>query len=140
MDYRALALELVKMRGDMQHLQVNRQISDMVKGELFVLAYLYEHSRTAYPKDLSRGMRVSTARIATLLNRLEEKQLIARMTDPEDNRQIIVTLTDKGTEAIQKKWDELLDRVGSMLEQLGEEDAKEYIRIQKKIIHNFLTK
>lgn len=38
-------------------------------------------------------MVVSTARIAALLNRMEEKGLISRLPDPLDNRQIIVSLS-----------------------------------------------
>ncbi|MGM9648650.1 MAG: MarR family winged helix-turn-helix transcriptional regulator [Butyricicoccaceae bacterium] len=139
MDYRELAQELVQMRAEMQQLQFNREISKSIKGEAFVLYYLMQHERTAYPKVLSQQMHVSTARIATILNHLESKQLIVRMTDPADSRQVIVTLTDTGAEEIRRQREKMLGHVVHMLKLLGEEDAQAYVRIQKKILHMFLT-
>ena len=39
---------------------------------------------------------------------------------------------------IQKARAEVISRVSSLLEALGPEDAREYIRIQEKILDNFL--
>ena len=77
---------------------------------------------------------VSTARIAALLSRLEEKQYISRAQDPTDNRQVIVTLLPQGLALIQRIQGEVIAAVVRMLERLGPEDAREYIRIQKKIL------
>ncbi|MDY4573678.1 MAG: MarR family transcriptional regulator [Intestinibacter sp.] len=109
-------------------------MSKLNQGGLFVLNYLVDHQKTAYPKDLSKSMVVSTARIATILNHLEKDDFITRTTDPKDNRQIIVKLTEKGDKYIQKQRDEMLQKVVKMLECLGPEDALAYIRIQKKLI------
>ena len=79
-------------------------------------------------------MGVSTARIAALLSRLEEKQYISRASDPSDNRQVIVTLLPQGLALIQRIRNEVIAAVVRMLERLGPEDAREYIRIQKKIL------
>ena len=79
-------------------------------------------------------MVVSTARIAALLSRLEEKQYISRASDPSDNRQVIVTLLPQGLALIQRIRNEVIAAVVRMLERLGPEDAREYIRIQKKIL------
>ena len=69
---------------------------------------------------------------------MEEKGLIARSSDLSDNRQIFVRLTESGVAAIQKTRSEVISRVSSLLEALGPEDAREYIRIQEKILDNFL--
>ena len=61
------------------------------------------------------------------------------MTDPADSRQVIVTLTDTGAEEIRRQREKMLGLVVHMLELLGEEDAQAYVRIQKKILHMFLT-
>lgn len=134
MDYEQLANELVQIRADLQQFQFDRQVSRGIQGESFVLHYLMQHERTAYPKELSRELHVSTARIATILNRLESKKLIERSVDPEDSRQVIVTLTEAGAEEIRHQRAEMLRHVMQMLEKLGEEDATAYVRIQKKIL------
>ena len=68
----------------------------MLRGELFVLNYLDHREGEVHPKELSEKMAVSTARIARLLNHMEEKSLVTRLPDPGDNRQIIVQLTPDG--------------------------------------------
>ena len=103
----------------------------------FVLNYLLTHGSQAHPKELNREMAVSSARIAALLNHMEEKGLVIRKDDATDNRQVIVCLTEKGNALIEEKKAELLQNVIQLLEYLGPEDAQDYIRIQKKIIHGF---
>lgn len=140
MDYYVLARELIDLKSGIKHIQLDRTMSKMNKGGSFVLNYLVDHQETAYPKELSKCMVVSTARIATILNNLEKDDFITRTTDPQDNRQIIVKLTEKGRRYIQKQRDEMLQKVVDMLECLGPEDALAYIRIQKKLIDNFQIK
>ena len=77
-------------------------------------------------------MAVTTARIASLLNHMEEKQLICRYPDPDDSRQIVVVLTQEGKEAIQQDRARGITCVADMVEGLGPEDAEAYIRIKKK--------
>lgn len=137
MDYRALACDLLSVRANLLQVPVTQQLSKMVKGEIFVLDYLVTHEKIVHPKELSEKMAVSTARIASLLNHMEEKKLILRYTDPDDSRQIVVVLTDEGRKAIQRIREEVVSYVCSMLESLGPEDAQAYIRIQRKIWNNF---
>ena len=138
MDYSALAEELLTLRGKMLRVPADQDLSRMVKGELFVLNYLATHEMVTHPKELSENMAVSTARIASLLNHMEEKHLISRYTDENDSRQIVVVLTETGRSAIQRIRSEVLAHISAMLEDLGPEDAEEYIRIEKKIWANNL--
>ncbi len=138
MDYTALAHELLDARTKMLQVPATQQISRMLKGELFVLNYLATQERIVHPKELSKNLSVSSARIASLLNHMEEKGYIHRDPDPEDNRQVFVVLTDEGWNAIQKIKPAVIDYIAAMLEQLGPEDAAAYIRIQKKIWSNHL--
>ena len=78
-------------------------------------------------------MAVSTARIATLLNKLEERKHIQRLVDPDDKRQLIVVLTDAGREKILRHREEILPGIQAFLEELGEEDAAAYLRIEQKL-------
>lgn len=66
---------------------------------------------------------VSTARIAALLNRMEDKGLISRLPDPLNNRQVIVTLSPQGLEAIQTFRSQVIRSAAQMLADLGPEDA-----------------
>ena len=133
-EYEELATELLRLNIGMLQEPAKQKISKMTRGEVFVLNYLMTHQNQAHPAEISRSMVVSTARIAALLSRLEEKQYISRASDPSDNRQVIVTLLPQGLALIQRIRSEVIAAVVRMLERLGPEDAQEDIRIQKKIL------
>lgn len=133
MDFETLARELLNVRTKLLHVPVHQEISRIVRGELFVLNYLNEHNGIAHPKELSENLAVSTARIARLLKHMEEENLIVRFTDINDSRQVIVQLTQLGSMQIDLTRKKVLDHTIRMLERLGPEDAREYIRIQEKI-------
>ena len=131
--YEQLADELIRTHMDILRVPARRQMARLNRGEQSVLQYLLVHESPAHPGDLSRGLEVSTARVAALLGVMEEKGLISRTADPEDNRQVIVTLLPAGAKAIRAMRAQVRDTVVRVLEKLGPEDAEEYLRIQKKI-------
>lgn len=136
MDYLLLASELLDIRAELLQVPASQQISKMVKGELFVLNYLRTHEKIIHPKELSEKMSVTTARIAALLNHMEEKKLVKRVPDPVDSRQIIVKLTAAGQASIEEARADAISHAASMLEAIGPEDAQAYLRILGKICRN----
>ncbi|HJC62733.1 MAG TPA: MarR family transcriptional regulator [Candidatus Blautia merdavium] len=136
MDYKELAEEYLMIRAQLLKVPASQQVTKLVKGELFVLNYLATHEKAVYPKDLSKEMVVSTARIAVILNQMEDKKWITRTADTEDNRQILVALTEEGHRVIEQQREKIIHAVVQMFEKLGPEDAAEFIRIQRKIVEN----
>ena len=136
MDYHLLAEELIELHRRLLSFPVNRMLADLAKGELFVLNYLMVHQDPVHPKELSQQMMVSTARVAALLNRMEEEGLIVRLPDSRDNRQTIITPTQFGIQFVQEHRTGLVDVMAKALELLCPEDAQNYLRIQKKILQN----
>ena len=96
MDYHLLAEELIELHRRLLSFPVNRMLADLAKGELFVLNYLIVHQDPVHPKELSQQMMVSTARVAPLLNRMEEKGLIRRCNEDGNRRSLHVYLTEQG--------------------------------------------
>jgi len=137
MDYSSLAVQLLQSRARLLLVPAQRDISRMLRGELFVLNYLREQQRTVHPKELSDRLCVSSARIARLLNVLEKDDMIDRHTDPADSRSVVVALTPKGEAEIDQVRRAVLDHISSMLQALGEEDSKTYIRILDQIYRNY---
>lgn len=140
MYYETLADELLHIRANLLRVPAHQKLSNMLRGELFVLNYLYDHDTMVHPKELSENLSVSTARIASLLKHMEEKKLIVRTQDTADSRQIIVRLTPDGERIIQKYRKDVLSYLARTLESIGPDDAREYIRIQKKIYCNYIKK
>ncbi len=135
MDYEELAIELLRVQAKTNRLRASQQMDEYTQGEIFALSYLHESGKKAYPKDISKAMGVSTARVAVLLNHMEQKGWIRRLADEKDNRKTLVTMTDLGEEVMQQRRREVLDTVISVLKDLGEEDAQNLLRIQKKMLH-----
>lgn len=134
MDFVSLSRELISLRAKLNNLPSGESMIKMSEGENRVLSFLLSNGTSAHPSQLSRSMSVSTARIAALLNRLEEKGMICRSCDPTDDRKIIVTLTEKGYSKISSIIEDTVFDISKILEALGEDDAKEYVRIQKKLL------
>ena len=140
MDYQSLAQQLIDLRASREHISFDREISKVMKGELFILNYLYNHGSKAHPRELSREMLVSTARTAVILRNLEKEHLIERIPDENGNRQVFVVLSDKGTKLLEERHQKAVEYVVDILKRLGEKDAEEYVRIQKKLMNSVLVK
>ena len=138
--YEQLANELVQVNEALLHQPAQDLLSKLSRGEHFVLNYLLTRYGQAHPTDLSRHMVVSTARIAALLNRMEEKGLISRLLDPLDNRQIIVSLSPKGEKAIEAFRKKVIQATARMLELLGPDDSQEFLRLQRKLVTNLIPR
>ncbi len=137
MDYGILAENMMESFGSLLQVPAIQGAIDMARGDLGVMNYLLMHDNSAYPKQMSDVMAISTARVAAILNRLERMDLICRSPDGRDNRKIIVRLTEKGIDSIKQKRENLKQVLADVLDMLGEEDAQHFIRIQKRISQNF---
>jgi len=134
MDYEKLAEDLLDLRAKMPRIKMERRMDEYMSGEIFALDFLASSDTEVHPKDISRALSLTSARIAAILNSLEKQGYLTRNPDPDDSRQLIVRLTEAGRELGYKRREELVKRTASMLESLGEEDAGNYVRIQKKLV------
>ncbi len=124
---------MLSVRAQLSHMPAGEAVADASGGEFFVLSLLL-HSAPSCPSELSRSMGVSSARIAALLKHLEQKGFVQRRTDEHDERRVIVSLTGAGRELICKRRREAIERVAAALRSLGEDDAREYVRLQQKML------
>ena len=133
MDYYAAARKLLALKTSLEHFPLNRHLLELTRGEFFVLDYLNQKN-AVNPKELSRVMSVSTARVAVLLKHMEEKGWILKT---RDSRQILVSITESGISTFEARYRETLLQAAALLKALGPEDAKSLLRIEEKIIHIF---
>ena len=138
-EYYDLAGQFVNVRRSLPYMKFDKEVSKKIKHELCILSYLKLHSGMAHPKDLSEEFIVSTARMAVLLNQLEEKGYIVRIPDSNDSRQTIVRLEPKGTDFFESINNEILKFIVKFFEELGEEDSREFVRLYTKLM-NFVDK
>ena len=103
------------------------------KGINFILGYLEEAKHEVIAKDLAQALNVSTARIATLLNKMEKKDLIQKHNSTKDARKTVIILTKKGQHLTTQYKEVLIDITIKMIEEVGMEDLEKFIEISKKM-------
>jgi len=132
-DYKKLAAELINGMDAVHKMKPQKNITNALRGEAFALVYIQNKGGNALPGEIGQKMQVSTARVAAALNNLEKKGLITRRIDPDNRRQILVGITENGRELAKKHQENVLEMSAKLLELLGEHDAKEYVRIMKRL-------
>lgn len=132
-DYNILAAELVEHLRECADAKHNREAEDYTHGEFRILTLLSTHTDGISPGDICEMLGMTTPRISAAVAGLVKKGLVDRVTDEFDRRRIHVYITDKGTELVNRKRDELTSLFSELLEYLGEEDAHQYVRIMGRI-------
>jgi len=107
------------LRGPEQHL-------------LWIVESLRE-GKPVMPSDIARHLGVTSAAVTHHLNTLEEKGYISRSTSPEDGRIAFVSLTVNGMAALQAFRAAIKDKIRSLVEFLGEEDARTLATLITKV-------
>ncbi|GAA0742294.1 MarR family winged helix-turn-helix transcriptional regulator [Clostridium oceanicum] len=133
MEYSELAKELIQYQFKLSKAPKDINLTDQSRGEMSVIAYLMEVEDGVAPSSLAKFAGVSTARMASVLNSLEKKGYITRSLNSKDRRKIIVHITDEGKVIGIKGRKKAIKRLSRLLSDLGEHDAKEHVRIMKKI-------
>ena len=133
MDYYNLAEEFLRNMQAIRNADTGKGIQEGPRGEAFALFYIKEMSGKIVPSDICGAAGVSSARVAVILNNLEGKGFITRRIDSDDRRKIIVELTPEGAEYAEEEQKRHMEKLIDTLMLLGEEDAKELVRITGKL-------
>ena len=106
---------------------------DLTYTQYVVMMYLWEQGQGS-AKDLSRALLLDPSTLTPVLKKLEQKGYVARARDPEDERSVIITLTDRGAA--------LRDAALSVPEQMGgciglsEDEAAQLGALIHKVLTN----
>ena len=85
------------------------------------------------PTQLARALMLSSAGITSRLDRLERRHLVARLTDPDDRRGILVELTEQGSKAADEAVAAGAEATGRMMSGLTREELKTLGRLLRKL-------
>ena len=133
MDSREMAQTLLQEFAQLFREGATRHMKDVSGGELGVLGYIHYRGGGVTPSDISREFHISTARVANVLNALERKEYIERRSDREDRRKVRIFATEKGQHRTEGCIAAAVDQAQMMMEQLGEQDAAEVVRLMQRI-------
>jgi len=120
-------------------LRYSKQLSQLTEflnasGEYSILYMMYHEPDSHSAGELAERLDLSPGRVANVLKALEKKDLIERKKDPSDGRRTMVTLTQKGKEYICQTYTQAIDVYHSLIEEIGEHDTREFLRITKKLL------
>lgn len=120
-----------------------RNTNELSKGkitlpQLLTLGFLNEKGDSRMT-DLARFMKVSTAAMTGVVDRLVRDAYILRVFDPQDRRSIKVKLTHKGAELIRKINQQRRRMAINIFGRISDSERDDYLRILTRI-HDILTK
>lgn len=82
---------------------------------------------------LSEAMGISTARVAVLLKKMEQKGLIVKAADETDARVTLVKLSDEGVRLTNEMHENMLRRLANVIDQVGEETFLRFVELSNVI-------
>ena len=132
-DYTQLAEDLLLILRHNSKLSYRRELAGFSHGELLILTYLTENEGGIYAGNLCEKLDMTTPRISAAISSLQKKGLVTKETDTADRRKVRIYITSDGLELISQKKAELTATIEQILRALGDEDAKEYVRITSRI-------
>ncbi len=133
MDYSSLADKLLHEQMKLFRAKLHRQLYNLSFGEMYLLFLLSEAGGTSQPGQMSEGMNVTTACVASTLRSMERKNLINREICLHDRRFVDVAITPFGQERLTCAYGNAVEDLQKILERLGEKDAMEYISLIGRI-------
>ncbi|OXZ36847.1 MarR family transcriptional regulator [Finegoldia magna] len=131
-----LAKELIRCVHSVGKCHHHKQINDSVRGENMALGFIKSEGGSTYPKEIELAMGISSARVAAIIKKLEQRNLVIRTDDKIDRRKTLVTLTEQGEEVALETEKKIMYALSKMFDYLGEEDSENFVRIIDKLIKN----
>lgn len=129
MDYNKIATDFIERMSASPHKEPLNKMQRFSKGEMFAMTFLEKAETPMSAGEIASFMNTSSARVATLLNKLEHKGFIERCIDTNDRRKIIVKITEEGKATTLKAKNMMHSHLVSVFEQMGEKDTLEFFRL-----------
>lgn len=131
--YEDLAEELLGLRSVEACQVILQPARELAQGKSLVLFELYRSKESYTPSQLADALGLSSGRIANILKSLQASGYVRREKDAKDARRVHVVLTDEGRKKAVEILETQLSSCAQLLRSLGEEDARELVRILRKI-------
>lgn len=106
------------------------------QGKILNYVLVESEAHSVYQKDLERefGLRPST--VTEMLNALEQKKLIQRVSDEWDGRYKKIVFTEKARSMKDRIRQEVEETEHLLLQEITEQEKQEFLRIAGKMLQN----
>jgi len=109
----------------------------MAKGSLSVPQYwalLYIGGHGPCPmNEICEAMNLKCSSASGLVDRLSKLGMVKRARDPKDRRSVLVSVTAKGSKAVQHSREEKRQMIAKMFEPLSDKERMQYLSLVEKI-------
>jgi DNA-binding MarR family transcriptional regulator len=82
---------------------------------------------------LAERLKVSTAAVTSIVDKLEDEHLVHRTRSKEDRRQVLVQITPRGREAVQRVLDARTDFIRYMFDNVSPEMQQHWLELNREI-------
>lgn len=82
--------------------------------------------------EISEAVLISKPGVSQVVNALEERKYVERITTKKDRRVVYVKLTEEGQMALNRMRDAINERILVILEKMGEEDSAMLLKLLDK--------
>lgn len=134
MDSELLAKQIVETFDNINTEKLFGKLKLTLKGENLLLAMLADIGGESTPGKLIERLDFTAARLSAITKSLEGKDLIVRIQNEEDKRSNIIALTPQGFAYCTALRKEIVDNALIIIEQLGEKDVHEFLRILGRLV------
>ncbi len=134
MNKEILAREIIETFETVRAEKLLDRLRFTVKGENILLLVLDNLGGASTPSELIERLDYSAARLSAVTKALESKGYIERKQHNEDKRRTTVALTEKGRELSGELKNEIIQNASNIVEELGEEDVLELLRIVRRFV------
>ncbi|MBU5255529.1 MULTISPECIES: MarR family winged helix-turn-helix transcriptional regulator [Tissierella] len=110
------------------------QAYDLSNTKFNVLVILYKGcTEEMYMSKIGERMLLSNANITGLIDRLEEQSLVKRVRSKEDRRKIVIKITEKGINSVEKVMEDYIKWSKKLMEVLTVEENNQLIKLLKTL-------
>jgi DNA-binding MarR family transcriptional regulator len=83
--------------------------------------------------DLSELLEISKPAVSQMINALEDKGYVERITTKNDRRLVYVRLTESGGQCLAKELQTFLQGMAKIFDKMGEKDTEDLLRLLNKL-------
>ena len=117
-----------------------RNMADVSPVQIWVVRYLHEHKgEEICQRDLERDFNVTRSTVTGILQIMEKKGYILRVSVPTDARLKKILLTEKGEKLYYKVRDHIHETETFLVKGMTEEEVEQLLFLLGKIKHNLTT-
>ncbi|MFD1065077.1 MarR family winged helix-turn-helix transcriptional regulator [Oceanobacillus locisalsi] len=111
----------------------------MRTSDFAILEVLYHKGRQTI-RDISESVLISTGSITYVIDKLEKKELLARVNCSDDRRVVYLEITDKGKEIMDDIFPKHQQVIEELFQGISEKDKQTVIDVLKTVGHRAAEK